>query len=94
MLARTEVVRAVGRTDPGAIPAAWQLLQSVSIVEMDAALADQAAQLGPGTLRNLDALHLVSAMRLGPALGALVSYDERMLAAAQHHGLATASPGR
>jgi predicted nucleic acid-binding protein len=54
---------------------------------------DEAAQLEPAELRSLDALHMAAALRLGPALGSMVSYDERVLDAARRHGLAIAHPG-
>ena len=78
VLARTEVVRAVARTDPNAAHLAVEMLAAVSVVELDVSLVDDAARLGPGELRSLDALHMAAALRLGPALGAMLSYDERM----------------
>lgn len=94
VLARTEVVRAVARTDPDAVHLAVDLLAAVSVVELDVLLADEAAQLDPAELRSLDALHMAAALRLGPALGSMISYDERMLDAARRHGVAVAHPGR
>lgn len=93
VLARTEVVRAVARTDPDAVHLAVDLLAAVSVVELDVSLADTAAQLDPAELRCLDALHVAAALRLGPALGYMISYDERMLDAARRHGVAVAHPG-
>jgi uncharacterized protein len=93
VLARTEVVRAVARTDPDAAHLAVDLLAAVSVVELDVPLADDAARLDPAELRSLDALHMAAALRLGPALGSMVSYDERMLDAARRHGVAVAHPG-
>lgn len=93
VLARTEVVRTVARTDPNAARLAVDMLAAVSIVELDVSLADDAARLDPAELRSLDALHMAAALRLGPALGSMVSYDERMLDAAQRHGVAVAHPG-
>jgi predicted nucleic acid-binding protein len=43
-------------------------------------------------LRALDAIHVASALRLGGALSAFVSYDRRQLEAAAALGLPTASP--
>ena len=94
VLARTEVLRAVGRTDSAAVPTACQLLDAVSVVEMDAELADEAAEIELQTLRSLDALHLASALRISTAIGALITYDERMLTAAQARGLSVERPGR
>ncbi|HEX6405284.1 MAG TPA: type II toxin-antitoxin system VapC family toxin [Pseudonocardiaceae bacterium] len=93
VLARTEVVRAVARTDPDAVDLAIELLAAISVVELDASIADEAAQLDPAELRSFDALHMAAALRLGPALGSLLSYDERMLDAASRHGIAVAHPG-
>ena len=94
VVARTEVIRAIGRTDPAAVTMARELLAAVSVVELDAALADDAAGLQPSIMRTIDALHVASALRIRAALGVLVSYDDRMLAAARDHGLTAASPGR
>ena len=93
VLAHTEVVRAVARTDPDAVNLAVDLLAAVSVVELDATLADEAARLDPAELRSLDALHMAAALRLGPALGFVISYDERMLDAARRHGVGIAHPG-
>ncbi|MGH3841366.1 MAG: type II toxin-antitoxin system VapC family toxin [Pseudonocardiaceae bacterium] len=93
VLARTEVVRAVARADPDAVHLAVDLLAAVSVVELDMSLADQSAQLEPAELGTLDALHTAAALRLGPALGFMISYDERMLDAARRHGVAVAHPG-
>ena len=73
VLAHTEVVRAVARTDPDAVNLAVDLLAAVSVVELDVSLADEAARLDPAELRSLDALHLAAALRLGPALGFAIS---------------------
>jgi len=86
-------VRAVARTDPNAAHLAVEMLAAVSVVELDVSLADDAAQLGPAELRSLDALHMTAALGLGPALGSMLSYDERVLDAAKRHGVAVAHPG-
>jgi predicted nucleic acid-binding protein len=43
-------------------------------------------------MRSLDAIHLAAAMSLGPDLGVVVTYDERLAAAADLLGLPIASP--
>jgi hypothetical protein len=43
-------------------------------------------------MRSLDAIHLAAAMSLGPDLGVVVAYDERLLAAASLFGLPVAFP--
>ncbi len=55
-------------------------------------LLDDAGALQPLRLRSLHAIHLVAAQRAGDALRAVVTYDARMLSAAEDLGLVTASP--
>jgi hypothetical protein len=59
---------------------------------VDDALLDDAALLPVEHLRSLDAIHLAAARRLGKDLSVLVSYDDRMLAAAQELHIPVASP--
>ena len=46
----------------------------------------------PATVRSLDAIHLGTALRSGPSLTSFVTYDRRLLDAAQAAGLPIASP--
>ena len=72
---------------------ARRLLARVDQLNIEGELLDDAATLARGTLlRTLDALHLASALTLGPDLRTLVTYDERMAAAAQDLGLAVEAP--
>ena len=68
------------------------LLQRMALLEVDRALFRQAGLLGPATMRSLDAIHIAAAMSLGPDLGVIVTYDERLGAAAALFGLPVASP--
>lgn len=70
----------------------WWDSRAVTGQELDVSLADDAVRLEPAELRSVDPLHLAAALRLGPALGSMVSYDERMMDAARRHGLAVAHP--
>jgi predicted nucleic acid-binding protein len=47
----------------------------------------------PSGVRSLDAVHIASALVVGRALDALVTYDKRMLEVARSMGLPTAAPG-
>lgn len=58
---------------------------------IDAEVVALARRLGPPALRSLDAVHLASALLTDTDV--LVAYDRRLLDAAVHHGLSTASPG-
>jgi uncharacterized protein len=91
-LARVEVLRAVRHHGPAATARAHQIVERVELVRLDDALLDAAAGLPIEPLRGLDAIHLACAQRLGHDLSVLVSYDERMLAAARRLGIAVASP--
>ena len=91
-LATTEVLRAVRRADPAAIPKAHEALGRVVILELTDDLLHDAGLLDPPELRTLDAIHLAAAKALGGDLAAVVTYDERMASAATRLGLAVAGP--
>ena len=58
------------------------MIDALLLVPLDDVVLDVAAALGPPVLRSLDAVHLASAISLGDDLGVLITYGERMLAAA------------
>lgn len=91
-LARVEVVRAV-RTG-GAAPRerARAVLDGVSLIALDDALLDAAAELDDGMLRSLDAIHIAAACALGDELGELITYDRRMADAAAALGIRVVAP--
>jgi uncharacterized protein len=92
-LLRVELVRVIRRAGlPRLIPEARKLSAGVHLIRLDDALLDRAADLDPIDLRSLDSIHLAAAASLGDDLAALVSYDERLLAAATSLGLPTATP--
>ena len=92
-LARVEVVRAVSAAGAAAIGMARRQLARVDQLAMDAELLDDAAMLNPaGRLRSLDAIHLASALAVGTDLRAVLTYDTRMIAAAEELKLAVAAP--
>jgi hypothetical protein len=69
----------------------------VARFEIDTAVRAVAASYADPLLRSLDAIHLATAQvltaELGEPLAAFVTYDKRLLAAAQTAGFTTASPG-
>jgi predicted nucleic acid-binding protein len=92
-LARVEVVRAVAAGGPAASAHARRLLGRLDQTSIDRELLDEAATLAPAmVLRTLDAIHLASARAVGPDLRAVVTYDERMAAAARDLGLVVDAP--
>jgi uncharacterized protein len=48
--------------------------------------------LDGGVLRTLDAIHLAAAQTLGDDLTAVITYDQRMAAAAVEIGLTVSAP--
>jgi uncharacterized protein len=91
-LARAEVLRAVRRAEPRAIPRASAAVGRLLLVEMTDQLLAAAGMLDPANLRTLDAIHLASAQILAPRLHTVVTYDERMAVAATALGLAVEMP--
>lgn len=92
-LLRVELVRVVRRAGlPRLIPETRRLIAGVHLIRLDDALLDRAADLDPTDLRSLDSIHLAAAASLGDDLAAVVSYDDRLLAAAASLGLPTATP--
>ena len=69
-----------------------QTLASVEIVELDRAISQRAATIGPSSLRTLDAIHLATALEVGP-IDAFVTYDDRLAEAARALGLPVVRPG-
>jgi predicted nucleic acid-binding protein len=69
------------------------VLRRVDLLHLDDELLDDAATLDAGALRSLDAIHLAAARTLGDELSAIVTYDERMAAAAMRLGLSVDAPG-
>lgn len=91
-LSRTEVVRAVRRDQPAAVPRAFTALQLLVLIELSQTILDAAGLLDPPRLRTLDALHLATAQVLSPQLGAFVTYDTRMRDAASAVGFPVEAP--
>jgi uncharacterized protein len=92
-LAHVEVRRAVARiARPGDKEHTDELFEGVRTIELDAAIGDVAASVGPPTLRSLDAVHLASALAVGEELDSLVTYDLRLADAAQAAGLTVVAP--
>jgi predicted nucleic acid-binding protein len=69
-----------------------RVLAGVEVYELDAGVAGVAAGLQPVLLRTLDAIHIATALALGPELNAFVTYDERMAEVARAVGLPVVRP--
>jgi uncharacterized protein len=91
-LLKIEVTRAVTRARPALLPDAHDLLLAFSCIAMDEDIVQGAMNEPDRGLRSLDAIHLATARVLGPDLDAVVSYDDRLVRAANEAGLPTLSP--
>lgn len=93
-LAEVELPRALRRTEPGLLAGVPGVLGRIALYEIDGLVRATAAAYPDALLRSLDAIHLATAhAALGDALTAFVTYDKRLLAAAEAVGLPTAQPG-
>jgi predicted nucleic acid-binding protein len=91
-LARTELVRAVRRAAPDRALRAREVLDSVTLIVVTTAMFEQAGRLDPAVLRSLDAIHLAAALVLGDDLEGMVTYDDRLAAAAVANGIVVVAP--
>jgi len=91
-LIRTEALRAAARQPVPRLAGARRQLRGLVMIDIDRALLDQAGLLRPSETRSLDAVHLATALALGPDLGVVVTYDQRMADAAAAQGLDVAAP--
>ena len=91
-LARTELVRAVRRVAPDRAVQARAVLDAVTLIEVTTGMVEEAGRLDPSLLRSLDAVHLAAALALGDDLEGLVTYDERLAAAARGNGVDVLAP--
>ena len=91
-LLAVETIRACARYGPQFADAAAGALDAVSLVPLDDDVLQHAAALRPAELRALDALHLATALSLRDEIGVLLTYDDRLAAAAAAAGLTVRSP--
>ena len=91
-LLRIEVIRAVGRVMPAALPDARALLQAFDYVNIDDEVVEAAMNEPDRMLRSLDAIHLATARVLGPDLDGLATYDDRLAVAARDAGIPVIDP--
>ena len=92
-LLRVEL-RRVGLRE-GLLGNADQLLSGIALVPLDAAVLQAAETVEPGSVATLDAIHLVTALRLADrdAIDAILTYDERLAEGARRHGIGVLAPG-
>ena len=91
-LLRIQVIRAVSRAMPAALPDARALLLAFDYVSIDDEVVDAAMNEPDRMLRSLDAIHLATARVLGPDLDGLATYDDRLAVAAKDAGIPVLDP--
>jgi uncharacterized protein len=91
-LARTEVARALLPLGPEAVRRGLEALRRLELIRVsDRVLAD-AGTMMPAELRSLDAIHLATMQQLGTGLARVVTYDDRVSAAAAAMGRSVVAP--
>lgn len=91
-LARTEVSRALLPLGPEAVRRGQDVLARVDLARVNDRVLSAAGRLLPADVRSLDAIHLATAQELGDDLTGIVTYDDRMAAAARALGLRVSAP--
>lgn len=91
-LARTEVLRALLAAGDEAVRRGRDVLRRLDLIRVNDRILNAAGILLPSELRSLDAIHLATAQQLGNDLKVLVTYDDRMAAAARQLGYRIVQP--
>jgi hypothetical protein len=69
-----------------------RVIGDLEVLELSADIARRAGDVQPPLLRTLDAVHVASALALGPELDAFVTYDARLASAARALGIPVIQP--
>jgi uncharacterized protein len=91
-LAKVEVIRAARRLDIDVLPTARALVSQLDLLPMSGRLIDDAAAVDHPLLRTLDAIHLASALSIRADLTAFVTYNKRLVSAANAAGIEATQP--
>ena len=92
VLSRVEVRRASLRDGIYDAEPIDELFESLNCMPLTPDVIQRASRLGPPSLKSLDAIHLSTALELFTINPVFVSYDKRLLKAAENIGFRTASP--
>ena len=68
------------------------MLDQIDLIDVDQPIRMVARTVMPTTVRSLDAIHLGTALHVRSALTSFVTYDKRLLDAAQAAGLPIDAP--
>jgi predicted nucleic acid-binding protein len=92
VLTEIESFRALARYAPEAASRLPAVLDQIDLIDLDQRVRMLARTGAPATMRSLDAIHLGTALRSRASLTSFVTYDKRLLDAAQAAGLRIDSP--
>jgi hypothetical protein len=76
------------------LQAVREVLDAIYLLDITQPILDRAAAADPPALRSLDAIHLATALSMDEATLELITYDDRLAAAARARGLTVLQPGR
>jgi predicted nucleic acid-binding protein len=91
-LARIEVLRSLLPGGEQAVQAGGRVLARCELIRINESVLHAAATMPHPQLRSLDAIHLATADQVRNELGGLITYDERMAAAARELGYRVSAP--
>ncbi|MCB0987599.1 MAG: PIN domain-containing protein, partial [Acidimicrobiales bacterium] len=80
------------RGAPDQAQQARAVLDSVTLISISTAIFEHAGTIEPDLLRSLDAIHLAASLDLGDDLDGIITYDDRLTAAAASLGLRVIAP--
>jgi uncharacterized protein len=92
VLTEIESFRALARYAPDAVSRLPAVLDQIELIDLDPPIRTLAQTVRPAAVRNLDAIHLGTALLARGALTSFVTYDKRLLDAAAAAGLPVDSP--
>jgi uncharacterized protein len=92
VLTEIESFRALARYAPGAVSRLPAVLDQIDMIDLISGIRILARTVEPAALRSLDAIHLGTALHSRRELTSFVTYDKRLLDAAQAAGLPIDSP--
>ena len=92
-VANVEIIRTAQLVNDDLVAShAHRLMAGVHLIRPDDTVLASATRLEPASLRVLDAIHLATALSLGPELAGMVVYDRRLASAARQAGLTVWAP--
>jgi len=92
VLTEIESFRALARYAPEAVSRLPAVLDQIDLIDLDQRIRMLAQTVTPATVRSLDAIHLGTALGSRSSLTSFVTYDKRLLDAAQAAGLPIDAP--